>query len=1087
MADGSHVLRPVDFDPFATAPTGRQAHLPLTEPQAEMWTAAAMGPEANFVYNQCFSLELHGALRVESLRAALDQLVARHDALRVVITPNGKSQEIRTPFSVEMPLVDLSELDSVGRERRIQELLDRESWTPFDLAKGPLIRASVVRESHDRHRFILTVHHIVCDGWSSTVLFTDLGDLYTADRAGVPAQLAPAASFENYVVGQTDTDHVAAVTADEDFWAAQYPAGAPVLDLPLAGVRPARKTFRSGREELRIGSELYASVKNTGARSGATLFATLLAAYETLIHRLSGQTDFVIGIPLAGQPSLDNPALVAHCVSTVPLRVRLDPAAPFTAHVRAVRRDLADAQDHPRVTFGRLVRRLKIRRDPSRTPLVTNTFTTDKIGAAFDFGDVTIASIVTPKSYSNFELLVTVVDNGSDMVIECEHNADLFKPAMVRRWLSYYETLLRGIVDRPECPLDELPLMPDDERSALSSVEAGSSMGEGGCLHVRFEKWAQSVPDRVAVVCGGESLTYGELDQRANKLALRLRASGVARGDLVGLRTERSLGVVVGILGILKAGGAYVPLDPAYPQERVQFMLADSGVRVVVTESAAVDDLEGSGASLVLVDRECGEAQVSPDSGVQPEDLAYVMYTSGSTGKPKGVLITHRNVVRLFDATDGWFGFREDDVWSLFHSYAFDFSVWEMWGALLYGGRLVVVPYEVSRSPEAFRQLVLREGVTVLNQTPSAFRQFIAADVRSGPPVKTNLRYVVFGGEALELSSLREWFDRHGDARPRLVNMYGITETTVHVTYRPISIEDLQSGAGSVIGVPIPDLRLFVLDSHGAPVPTGVAGEIYVGGGGVSPGYLGRAELTAERFVPDPFGDGRSKLYRTGDLARRLENGDLEYLGRIDDQVKIRGFRIELGEIEATLMRHPGIADAVVLAREDAGLDKRLVAYIVAAEGPNELIEELKAHLRGRLPEYMVPAHYVLLRELPLTPNGKTDRKALPVPDYGRRDSERPWVAPRTPTESRIAAIWADVLGMPGISVEDNFFDLGGHSLNAAEVVMTLGSVFRVDAAMRHLFERPTVAGLAEIVDVLAVSGARIAGSDGSDREEIEI
>ena len=361
---------------------------------------------------------------------------------------------------------------------------------------------------------------------------------------------------------------------------------------------------------------MYAAVKNTGARSGATLFATLLAAYETLIHRLSGQTDFVIGIPFAGQPWLENSALVAHCVSTVPLRVRLDPATPFTDHVRAVRRDLADAQDHPRLTFGRLVRRLNIPRDPSRTPLVTNTFTTDKIGAAFDFGDVTIASIVTPKSYSNFELLVTVVDNGSDMVVECEHNADLFQPATVRRWLSYYETLLRGIVDRPDCPLDELPLMPDVERSALSSVEAASGEGDGGCLHVRFEKWAHSAPDRVAVVCGGESLTYGELNQRANALALRLRSAGVGRGDLVGLRTERSLSVVVGILGILKAGGAYVPLDPAYPQERVEFMLADSGVRVVVTESAAADDLAGSGALLVLVDRECGEAQVGPDSGV---------------------------------------------------------------------------------------------------------------------------------------------------------------------------------------------------------------------------------------------------------------------------------------------------------------------------------------------------------------------------------------------------------------------------------------------------------------------------------------
>ena len=984
MADGDPVLHPVDYDPF-TPPSARQVRLPLTEPQAEMWTAAAMSREANCSYNQCFAFELHGPLRIESLRSALDQVIARHEALRAVIAPDGAGLELRPPFSVQVPLVDVSERDRAAQAREIEALLERECETPFDLTEGPLIRACVVRESVERHRFVLTVHHIVCDGWSSSVLFSDLGRLYAADRVGIPARLGPAASFRDYVAEQTSPGHLADAGADEDYWAAQYANGAPVLELPLAGSRPATKTYGSGRELLRIDRELYADVKEVGASAGATLFATLLAAFEVLVHRLSGQSDFVVGIPLAGQIELENPALVAHCVNTVPLRARLGPASPFAEHLRIVRQELAHAQQHSQATFGTIVRRLRIPRDRSRTPLVAVTFTTDKIGVPFDFGDVTIASVTAPKSYSNFELAINLVDSGSNIVVECDYNNDLFDGPTLRRWLSHYETVLRAIVAAPDSQLGVLPVLGEaDKESSGVAVD----FGVGECLHARFAERARLMPDRVAVVCDGESLTYGQLDRRANALALRLRSLGTGRGVLVGLRTDCSLGVVVGILGILKAGGAYVPLDPAYPRERVEFMLADSDVRVVVTESEFAEDFADFAGSLVFVDGELGEAEFVPEPGAGPEDLAYVIYTSGSTGKPNGVLISHQNVGRLFDATDGWFGFGEDDVWCLFHSYAFDFSVWEMWGALLYGGRLVVVPYLVSRSPEAFLELLQREGVTVLNQTPSAFRQLIAAEVQQGDPVKTDLRYVILGGEALEFSSLGPWFDRHGDVSPRLVNMYGITETTVHVTYRPISSEDLRAAAGSVIGVPIPDLRVLVLDAYGSPVPIGVAGEMYVGGGGVARGYLNRAELTRGRFVADPFGDGDSRLYRTGDLARRLENGELEYLGRIDDQVKIRGYRIELGEIEAVLAGHPTVRHAVVLAREDAGFDKRLVAYTVAAEEPGALIDELRTHLRTKLPEYMVPAHYVLLDKLPLTPNGKTDRKALPAPDYGQEREE---------------------------------------------------------------------------------------------------
>jgi acyl carrier protein len=467
MADADPVLRPVDFDPFAPA-SARPARLPLTEPQAEIWTAAAMGREANCSYNQCFAFELRGVLRIESLRTALRQAIARHEALRAVIAPDGTGLEIRPPFSVEIPLVDLSELDPAAQAHELGALLEHECETPFDLAEGPLIRATVLRESADRHRFVLTAHHIVCDGWSSAVLFSDLGLLYAADCVGIPAQLGPAASFRDYIAEQTSPAQLAAATADEEYWAAQYPDGAPVLDLPLAGPRPRTKTYRSGQEHLTIGPERYTDLKAVGASAGATLFATLLAAFEVLVHGLSGQSDFVVGIPLAGQAGLDNSSLVAHCVNTVPLRARLDPDAPFAEHLRVVRQELVQAQRHSQATFGTIVRRLRLPRDPSRTPLVAITFTTDKIGAPFDFGDVVIASLTSPTSFSNFELGINLVDSGSEIVVECDYNSDLFDGPTVARWLSHYATVLDAIVARPDSPVGGLIVLDTADEQTIS-------------------------------------------------------------------------------------------------------------------------------------------------------------------------------------------------------------------------------------------------------------------------------------------------------------------------------------------------------------------------------------------------------------------------------------------------------------------------------------------------------------------------------------------------------------------------------------------------------------------------------------------
>jgi amino acid adenylation domain-containing protein len=602
------------------------------------------------------------------------------------------------------------------------------------------------------------------------------------------------------------------------------------------------------------------------------------------------------------------------------------------------------------------------------------------------------------------------------------------------------------------------------------------------CLHQLFEVQAEQSPNAVAVNFpttpepaeggpagegwrGKEQLTYRELNQRANQLAHYLRALGVKPEVPVSICVERSLEMVIGILGILKAGGAYVPLDLAYPKERLAFILEDAQTPVLLTESSFLEKLPDHQAKVVYLDTDWGiidqESTENPTSGAQPDNLAYVIYTSGSTGKPKGVLVSHHNVVRLFEATHPWFRFDEKDVWTLFHSYAFDFSVWELWGALFYGGRLVVVPYWMSRSPEAFYNLLRSERLTVLNQTPSAFRQLIRAEESLGAADDLALRLIIFGGEALDFNSLKPWFDRHGDQVPQLVNMYGITETTVHVTYRPLAITDLDSPPGSLIGGPIPDLQVYILDQHMQLVPSGVMGELYVGGAGVARGYLKRPELTAERFVRDPFGDQQgARLYRTGDLARYLPNGDIEYLGRIDNQVKIRGFRIELGEIEAVLGEHPGVRETVALARDELPGDSRLVAYVVPNQQAAD-VSELRHFLKNKLPDYMVPSAFVMLDSLPLTPNGKIDRRALPAPSANRPDLEITYVAPRTELEDFLATLWQEILGIERIGINDNFFELGGDSLGGAVLVNKLQSVLGEYVYIVALFDAPTIAGLA--------------------------
>ncbi len=795
---------------------------------------------------------------------------------------------------------------------------------------------------------------------------------------------------------------------------------------------------------------------------------TIMAAFQVLLSRYTGGDDIVVGTPVAGRERLELEGLIGFFVNIILVRVSLGGDPTVRELLRRVRRACLDAYETQGVPFEKLVEELRPERSLSQKPLVQVVFAHHKdLVTAPDVPGVLFEPLPVDTQTAKFDLSLYTWKAKRDggLTASIEYSADLFDAATVVRMAQQFQTLLWAVAADPDRRLSDLSLVSAEERRRFLSAWNRSRPEESReCLQEALEQRMEASPDSVAVVFEGEHLSYGELNRRANRLAHRLRSLGIGPEARVGLYLERSLDLVVGVVGILKSGGAYVPLDPSYPNERIRFMLKDSGARVVVTHSALAERLSTADVEQVRLDeRWPDESHANPPRTATATNLAYVMYTSGSTGRPKGVAVTHGNAVRLFKAAAEHFDFGAADTWTLFHSYAFDFSVWELFGALLHGARLVVIPHWVSRTPDAFYERLSLERVTILNQTPSAFGQLSKVEEEEGRCSPLALRLVIFGGEALELNNLRPWFDRHGDERPRLVNMYGITETTVHVTYRPLAASDLSAPGRGGIGRPLSDVRLCVLDRFGQLVPIGVPGEIHVGGAGLARGYLDRPELTAERFVPDPFtAFPGERLYRTGDRARWTAEGELQYLGRIDHQVKIRGFRIELGEIESVLTEHPAVTQAVVLPRNEPGdVGERLIAYFVGSEPgqlPSEI--ELRRHVGARLPEYMVPSVFEPLPAMPLTPEGKVDRRALPAPS-GRAMTSG-YVAPRTAAELKLARIWSEVLQLERVGIEDSFFDLGGHSFLAVQLASRIREEFGVELPLLQIFERPTIADLAE-------------------------
>jgi amino acid adenylation domain-containing protein len=1056
-------------------PRAKEAESPLSYAQQRLWFLDQL--ELNrALYNIPLALRLEGNLNIAALEQSLQEIIARHEALRTnFISIDGQATQVihQTTTETLLSVINLKHLSPKEQETTAEKLIQQQAIQPLDLASETLIKTTLILLSETEQILLVLMHHIVSDGWSMGVFVQELNTLYKAYTQGQPSPLTPLMiQYADYAIWQRQWLQGEVLENQLKYWQQQLANAPSFLPLPTDRPRPAVPSFTGAHQEIVFAKDLTEKLTQLSQEQGVTLFMTLLAAFNTLLYRYTGQTEILVGSPIANRNHREIEELIGFFVNTLVMRTELSGNPSFSELLIRVREMALSAYAHQDLPFEMLVEALQPERDLSHTPLFQVMFTLQNTPVStLELTGLSLSSIPVATQTAKFDLTLALEHTNQGLRGVWEYNTDLFDRTTIEGMTGHFVTLLESIVAHPEQQISQLPLLREIEQKQLL-IEWNNTQTDypsDKCIHQLFEAQVERTPDAIAVGFEKQQLTYRDLNNRANQLAHYLRSLGVKADTLVGLCVERSLLMLVGILGILKAGGAYVPLDSEYPTERLSFMLEDSQVSVLLTQQQFVETLHTTSlpkhqAQVVCLDTDWNtiaqNSESNPQQTTTPNNLAYVIYTSGSTGKPKGVLVNHCNVVRLFAATNDWYNFNAQDVWTLFHSYAFDFSVWEIWGALLYGGRLVIVPYFVTRSPESFYQLLINEKVTVLNQTPSAFRQLIQAEESITTGVDLKLRLVIFGGEALELKSLQPWFERHGDRVPQLVNMYGITETTVHVTYRPLSLADL-NGVASVIGRAIPDLKVYVLDQHLQPVPIGVRGEMYVGGAGVTRGYLNRDELTAQRFISSFFDD--AKLYKTGDVARYLPNGELEYLGRIDNQVKIRGFRIELGEIEAALASHPAIRENVVVVREDEPGDKRLVAYAVAKWESSLQVVELRQFLTEQLPNYMVPNAIVMLDSLPLTANGKVDRRALPKPDLNSQPLDK-YVAPRSPTEERLAEIWAEVLKVERVGVNDNFFALGGHSLLATQLVSRIRDRFKIELRLRELFNTATLAELAEAI-----------------------
>ncbi|WDD36956.1 amino acid adenylation domain-containing protein (plasmid) [Nostoc sp. UHCC 0926] len=1047
-------------------PVQREGNLPLSFAQQRLWFIDQLEP-ANSLYNLPTALYLKGSLNVTALSQTLNEIVQRHEALRTSFaTVEEQAVQVMSPtLTLPLPIVNLQDLPESRREVEVLRLVIGEAQRPFNLAYSPLLRATLLHLSEVEYVIMFTMHHIVSDGWSMGILIQEVGVLYEAFCKG---QLSPLPElpiqYADFAVWQRQWLQGQVLEAQLVYWQKQLGSSLSVLQLPTDRPRPKIQTFRGATKSFSLSTNLTEALKALSRNEDVTLFMTLLAAFKTLLHRYTGQDDILVGSPIANRNRNEIETLIGFFVNTLVLRTDLSGNPSFCELLRRVRECTLSAYAHQDLPFEYLIEDLQPERNLSYNPLFQVMFILQNASTEeLKLPGLTLSPLKIETKTAKFDLSLSMEDTESGLTGVFEYSIDLFDSVTISRMVDHFITLLSSIVANPDHRLFNLPLLTETERQQLL-VDWNDTQAEypqEQCIHQLFEAQVEQSPDAIAVVFEDQQLTYRELNQRANQLAHYLRSLGVGPEILVGICVERSLDMTIGLLGILKAGGAYVPLDPTYPSERLTFILEDAQVPVLLTQERLMKGIPQHQAEVVCLDTNWQdidqESQENLLCEVTTDNLAYVIYTSGSTGRPKGVMIKHHSTIAMLDWAKKIFAAEALLGVLASTSICFDLSVFEIFVPLNCGGKVILVENALD-----LPTLRAAKNVTLINTVPSVIAELLRAD-----GILTSVHTINIAGEPLQnklVQQLYQW-----DNIQQVFNLYGPSEDTTYSTFAWI-----QKGTTNIppIGCPINNTQVYLLDQKLQLVPVGVPGELYIGGEGLARGYLNRPELTAEKFIPNPFSDKSATcLYKTGDLARYLPNGEIEYLGRIDHQVKVRGFRIELSEIEAHLSQYPKVRETVVVVRSDETSSQRIVAYVVPQSQQTLTITELRDFLELKLPNYMMPAAFVMLEALPLTPNGKVDRKALPAPEVTQLLSESDFIAPLTPTEEMLALIWAEVLGIEKVGIHNNFFTLGGHSLLATRVISQVRQVFQLDLPIRHLFEQPTIAGLAKDIEKATKAG----------------
>jgi len=1020
---------------------------------------------ANGSYNLSAAFRLEGALNVAALERAVDAVVARHEILRTIFRSVGDEpvQVISPPRSMPLRFMECSDLPE-DRDAAVQRLAAEEARRPFDLSRGPLLRVGLIRADDTDHVLLLTAHHIIFDGWSMNVFIRELSVLYASFAAGRPSSLPDLPlQYADFSLWQRQRLDGEVLKSHLAYWRRQLGDSSGSLDLPLDRSRPSHQTFGGAHENLTLAKSLADALRALGNRHGATLFVTLLTAFQSLLHRYTAQEEINLGVPVAGRDRVELEGLIGFFVNTLVIRTSFGDDPSFRDLLARVRQTMLEALTHQDLPFEKLVEELQPKRDPSRQPLFEVMFQLKSFRPdAPPLSTLHITPLDVAKGRAQFDLSLEIAEAVDGLVATAEYNTDLFEAETIRRLLGHYRTLLESAVADAGQRVSELRLFDEGERRQLSEWNATRRAYEwsdgGAAAHVHRRALQQG--QNVAVECKGRTVSYAELNRQANQLAHYLTRVGVRKGACVGLYAERSIETCVALLGILKIGAVYVPLDPKYPADRIAFVAKDAGLRVVVVGRSVDGSVLEPSATLVSLERDWNaimqEDACDPPVEVTANDAAYVIYTSGSAATPKGVIGLHRGILNRVSWMQEVYPFEPNEVCCQKTSLSFVDSIWETLGPLMSGATLAVIPDETVKDVRQLVRTLDQLRVTRIVLVPSLLAAILAArdDLDALLPC---LKYWLCSGEALPVELAREF--RAALPHSKLINLYGSSEVAADATWHEVA--DVSERVP--IGRPIANTEAYILDQHLRPLPIGVTGELHIGGHGLARGYLGLPALTAAKFVPNPFGnEAGARLYKSGDLARRLPDGTIEYVGRHDSQIKLRGFRIELCEIESALEQHPTVRSAVVVAQQAPSGEKILIAYVLPRQGREISAAALRTAASGKLPDYMIPADFIITESMALTPNGKIDRRALSEQSTGRHGSET--VLPRTPMEQELAEIWRTLLKVQQVGIHDNFFALGGHSLLATQVITRVRDVFRLSLPQRILFDAPTIAGLADAI-----------------------